>query len=36
MIIKKNPKNYDYTKYLKELEKTKTRGLTTFILMIEI
>src|SRR5699024_1712105 len=21
---------YDYTKYLKELEKTKTRGLTTF------
>lgn len=22
--------NYDYTKYLKELEKTKTRGLTTF------
>ena len=25
-----NPKNYDYTKYLKELEKTKTRGLTTF------
>lgn len=26
----KNPENYDYTKYLKELEKTKTRGLTTF------
>ena len=26
----KNPKGYDYTKYLKELEKTKTRGLTTF------
>ena len=26
----KNPKKYDYTKYLKELEKTKTRGLTTF------
>ena len=26
----KNPDNYDYTKYLKELEKTKTRGLTTF------
>ena len=26
----KNPQNYDYTKYLKELEKTKTRGLTTF------
>ena len=25
-----NPKEYDYTKYLKELEKTKTRGLTTF------
>ncbi len=25
-----NPENYDYTKYLKELEKTKTRGLTTF------
>ena len=25
-----NPKNYDYSKYLKELEKTKTRGLTTF------
>ena len=26
----KDPTNYDYTKYLKELEKTKTRGLTTF------
>ena len=26
----KEPKNYDYTKYLKELEKVKTRGLTTF------
>ena len=26
----KNPKEYDYTKYLKELEKVKTRGLTTF------
>ena len=26
----KKPKEYDYTKYLKELEKTKTRGLTTF------
>ena len=26
----KNPKNYDYTKYLKELDKVKTRGLTTF------
>ena len=26
----KNPNNYDYTKYLAELEKTKTRGLTTF------
>ncbi len=25
-----NPKNYDSSKYLKELEKTKTRGLTTF------
>lgn len=25
-----NPKGYDYTKYLKEIEKTKTRGLTTF------
>ena len=27
---KKNPKEYDYTKYLKEIEKIKTRGLTTF------
>ena len=27
---KKDPENYDYTKYLNELEKTKTRGLTTF------
>ena len=27
---KKDPKNYDYKKYLKELEKVKTRGLTTF------
>ena len=27
---KKDPTNYDYTKYLKELEKVKTRGLTTF------
>ena len=27
---KKNPENYDYEKYLKELEKVKTRGLTTF------
>ena len=27
---KKEPQNYDYTKYLKELEKVKTRGLTTF------
>lgn len=27
---KKDPKNYDYTKYLKELEKVKTRSLTTF------
>ena len=27
---KKDPENYDYTKYLKELEKVKTRGLTTF------
>ena len=27
---KKDPKNYDYEKYLKELEKVKTRGLTTF------
>ena len=26
----KEPKNYDYTKYLEELEKVKTRGLTTF------
>lgn len=26
----KDPKNYDYTKYLKELDKVKTRGLTTF------
>ena len=26
----KDPKNYDSEKYLKELEKTKTRGLTTF------
>ena len=25
-----NPEEYDYTKYLKELEKVKTRGLTTF------
>ena len=25
-----NPESYDYTKYLKELEKTKTIGLTTF------
>lgn len=25
-----NPEGYDYIKYLKELEKTKTRGLTTF------
>ena len=25
-----NPENYDYTKYLKELEKVKTRDLTTF------
>ncbi len=25
-----NPANFDYTKYLNELEKTKTRGLTTF------
>lgn len=28
--ILEEPENYDYTKYLKELEKTKTRGLTTF------
>lgn len=27
---KKDPANYDYTKYLKEIEKIKTRGLTTF------
>lgn len=27
---KKNPSNYDYMKYLKEIEKIKTRGLTTF------
>jgi len=26
----KNPKEYDFTKYLNELNKTKTRGLTTF------
>ncbi len=26
----KNPKNYDAKKYLGEIEKTKTRGLTTF------
>ena len=26
----KDPHNYDYTKYLNELEKVKTRGLTTF------
>ena len=26
----KAPNNYDYTKYLNELEKVKTRGLTTF------
>ena len=26
----KNIENYDYTKFLNELEKTKTRGLTTF------
>lgn len=25
-----NPEGYDYTKYLKELEKVKTRGFTTF------
>ncbi len=25
-----NPTKYDYTKYMNELEKTKTRGLTTF------
>ena len=28
--MEKEPENYDYTKYLNELEKTKTRGLTTF------
>ena len=27
---KKDPENYDYEKYLKELEKVKTRGLTSF------
>lgn len=27
---KKEPKKYEYTKYLEELEKIKTRGLTTF------
>ena len=26
----KNPKEYDYKRYFNELEKTKTRGLTTF------
>lgn len=26
----KDPKNYDYKKYLNELDKVKTRGLTTF------
>ena len=26
----KDPENYDYTKYLNELDKVKTRGLTTF------
>ena len=26
----KDPKNYDYTKYLNEIEKVKTRSLTTF------
>ncbi len=26
----KSPESYDYTKYLKELEKVKTRGITTF------
>ena len=26
----KDPENYDYTKYLNELEKVKPRGLTTF------
>lgn len=28
--IYENPENYDNTKYLRELEKTKTRGLTKF------
>lgn len=28
--IYENPENYDATQYLKEIEKTKTRGLTTF------
>jgi len=28
--IYENPESYDYTKYLKELEKTKTRGFTDF------
>ncbi len=28
--MKKDPEHYDCTKYLKELEKTKTRRLTTF------
>ena len=27
---KSNPEKFDYTKYLKELEKVKTRGLTSF------
>lgn len=27
---RKDPENYDYEKYLKEIEKIKTRGLTTF------
>ena len=26
----KDPENYDYSRYLRELEKVKTRGLTTF------
>ena len=26
----KDPKNYDYTKYMKEIEKVKTREFTTF------
>ena len=26
----KNPENYDYKKYLKEIEKVKTREFTTF------